>query len=133
MSEQAEPAKALGRLSSMQQGAGAARVLERRRRARDQFLAWPAVAPPGLVINKVLIPRLADEHHTRRARRAGPQHDEMTAMVGADLTGAPRRIGDDNRRGGPRQVRWGPALRGGGEGCAATGREGLDGSDGITH
>jgi hypothetical protein len=91
------------------------------------------VAPPGLSVDEVLIPGLADEHHTRRARRAGPQHDEMTVMVGADLTSAPRCPGDGNRRGGPRWLRWGLALRGGGEGCAATDREGLDGFGHIAH
>jgi hypothetical protein len=55
------------------------------------------------------------------------------AMGGADLTGAPRCPGDGNRWGGPWRLRWGPALRGGGEGCAATGRDGLDGSDRIAH
>jgi hypothetical protein len=101
-------------------------VLERRRCARDQFLVQPAVAPPILAVDKVLTRQLADEHRTHRARRVGPQRDETTVMGGADLTGATWRPGDGNRWGGPRWLGWGPALRAGGEGCAATGGEGLD-------
>jgi hypothetical protein len=71
MSEQAEPAKALGRLRSTH-------VLEQRRRAGVH--TRPAVVPPGLAIDRVLIPQLVDEHRTHRARRAGPQCNGMTAM-----------------------------------------------------
>jgi hypothetical protein len=52
---------------------------------------------------------------------------------GVNLTGAPWHPGDGNRRGGPWQLRWGPALRVVGEGCTATGTEGLDGFGHIAH
>jgi hypothetical protein len=54
------------------------------------------VTPLGLAVDKVLIPRLLDEHHTCWARRVGPQRDETTVMVGVDLTGALRCLSDDN-------------------------------------
>jgi hypothetical protein len=54
---------------------------------------------------------------------------------GVDLTGAPWHPGDGgvDLTGAPWQLRWGPALRVGGEGCTATGTEGLDGFGHIAH
>jgi hypothetical protein len=54
-------------------------------------------------------------------------------MGGVDRIGAPWCPGDGNQQGGPQQLRWGPALGGGGEGCITNGREGLDDSDHIAH